>query len=725
MKNGKRIRTAQLRKLPLSTISVALGLALGVPSLVFGADDAQKLDAVTVTGAQDPSGFGAEMATLGPLGSKRLADIPYSVSVISEDVIRNQQASSLTDLLKYLPSTQMEARGGMDVGRPQSRGFQSDVVSNNHLDGMKVVGTTAYPMEMMERLEVINGLTGALYGPANPGGTFNYVQKRPTDQPLRNFTLGYSGKDTISVHADLGGRFGPSGAIGYRFNLLNDEGDGFVKGSHLHRKLASAALDFHVSRDTVVEFNASHYAFDKYGYPGSFSYGTAAQLPDAPDASRPGYGQPFAGMELETNTISAILKHRFNDKWNLTAGVSRQIADRYLATTTNALGNSSNAYQTSVTSNVAGRFIVDSNILSLNGKLRSGTVEHDLLLSATSYEWEIFSARNASRTLLSGAAGSLSNPQVYAPTAEPLKSGPRYFSGSDRSHAFTVGDTITFNPQWSAMLLGSYAKLSGRSYDRNGVRGTDYDKNGMSGTASLTYKPVENLSTYIAYADTLQPGTVVATGNGYLNEGEVLSPYRSKQYELGAKYAMGKLNFGAALFRMERPFAFAGLDNVFRVQGNQRNNGLELTLHGDLNAQWSLFGGVTFLDAKLLDTPLAATADKRMVGVPKVQASILAEYKVPQLSGLTLTGNVRHTGSRAINTQNTAFVDGFNIVDLGARYVTKMMGKQTTWRLAVNNVTNERYWVSIFPGNINGTNAAGSAFIGDPREVRASVTFSF
>ncbi|HCN8915493.1 TPA: TonB-dependent receptor plug domain-containing protein, partial [Escherichia coli] len=105
--------------------------------------------------------------------------------------IENQQAQSVSEMLKYSPSTQMQARGGMDVGRPQSRGMQGSVVANSRLDGLNIVSTTAFPVEMLERMDVLNSLTGALYGPASPAGQFNFVAKRPTEETLRKVTLGY------------------------------------------------------------------------------------------------------------------------------------------------------------------------------------------------------------------------------------------------------------------------------------------------------------------------------------------------------------------------------------------------------------------------------------------------------------------------------------------------------------------------------------------------------
>ena len=659
-------------------------------------------------------------ATVGPLGERPLLDTPMSISVISAELIQNQRASSLTDILKYLPSTQMEARGGMDVGRPQSRGMRGDVVANNHLDGLNIVGTTAYPMEMMERVEVINGLTGALYGPASPAGNFNFIQKRPTEQDLRELTVGYRSRGAITLHGDLGGRLGPDGIVGYRVNLLSEDGESFVRGSDLDRKLAAIALDVRFTPATVLELNASHYKFDKYGLPGAFAYSISQRLPDAPDAARRGYGQPFTGMALETNTASARLRHQFSPDWQLTAAFGRQIADRYLPNATNTLQGNGGDYVTRTNSAVAGRFIVTSNQASLTGKVMTGAIRHDLVFSTIGYDWEIHSAVNSQNYLLGNA--SFANPQVY-PHQDFLDSGPRYFGGHTRVQSFSVGDTIHFDPRWSLMLVGSHGNLKSNSFNASGVRTADYDKSGFSGTAALMFKPRADLTTYLAYADSLQEGAVA--GQDATNRDTVLAPFRSRQYELGTKYAFGAMNAGLALFQIERPFAFTGADNYFREQGKQRNRGVELSVNGDLNPRWSLYGGVTLLDAKLRETGDERTAGRRMVGVPRAQAVLLAEYRLPEVPGLTLSGSIRHTGKRAINTENTADVDSFNLFDLGMRYSHRLLGRPTTWRLALNNVTDERYWAAIFPGNIDGGVAAGSAFIGEARELRLSMSMAF
>lgn len=738
----QRLTPRRLRPLPLS-LPLLFPLALATTTSLAQTEPATtdrsatdrstadrtmtELDPVEVRGQRSASttppsrsGTTADDATLGPLGKRPLLDLPYSISVVPATLIENQQATSLTEVMKYLPSTQMEARGGMDVGRPQSRGMRSDVVANNHLDGLNVVGTTAWPMEMMERVEVVNGLTGALYGPASPAGSFNFVQKRPTREDLRQLTLGYRSRGAWGLHADLGGQIGEAGRVGYRLNLLSEDGESFVKDSDLDRKLAALALDFRLAPSTVLELNASSYRFDKFGLPGSFAYGVDQRLPDAPDASRPGYGQPFTGMALKTHTGSVRLRHDFSADWSLSASFGRQIADRYLATATNSLQGNAGNYTTRTNSGVAGRFVVTSNQASLTGKARTGSIEHDLVFSTIGYDWEIHSAVNSTGYLLGNA--SFDQPQVYPPQAF-VDSGPRYFAGRTRVQAFTVGDTLKFDPRWSLMLVASHATIKSNSFNAAGVRTADYDDSGLSGTAALTYRWQPALSTYLAYADSLQEGAVAGTTTA--NANEILAPHRSRQVEVGAKYALGSLRAGAALFQIRRPFAFTGTDNIFREQGEQRNRGLELTVNGELGQRWALFGGLTVLDARLRNTGDETTTGQRMVGVPRLQAALLAEYSVLEVPGLTVTGSLRHTGKREINTRNTAQVDGFTVIDLGARYSHRLLGRPTTWRLAINNVTDERYWAALFPGNIDGGVAAGSAFIGEPRELRLSATFAF
>lgn len=674
------------------------------------------------------AGFTTAETDLGPLGSKDRLETPYSTTTVTHEMIDNQQAKSVSELLKYSPSTQMQARGGMDVGRPQSRGMQGSVVSNSRLDGLNIVSTTAFPVEMLERLDVLNSLTGALYGPASPAGQFNFVAKRPTEQTLRRVTLGYQSRNAYSGHIDLGGHFDDENKFGYRLNLLDEEGEGNVDDSTLRRKLVSLALDWNISPGTQLQLDASHYEFLQKGYVSGFSYVTGIDLPKAPNPNNKNYTLPTTGNDLTTDTISSHLIHYFDNSWSMTAGVGYQQADRAMRTVSNTLTSNSGTISRSVTdSAAAGRFRVLSNMLTLNGHVDTGSIGHDLAFATSGYVWSIYSAKGSSQRY------SLGTSNYYDPSAmqEPgdgriINSGARYRTSVTSQQSVTIGDTLTFNPRWSAMAYLSQSWLETRSYNNQAAKTDQVNEDGLSPNLALMYKITPSVMAYISYADSLEQGGTAPTGQGVKNEGTTLDPYRSEQYEIGLKADVNGMNLGAALFRLKRPFAYVDPDDmVYKEQGDQLNKGLELTASGNLWQGLNVYSGVTFLDPKLKNTVSEDTSNKRVVGVPKVQSNLLVEYNLPSMPELVYSANLHYTGKRAANNTNSTWAGSYTTLDLGTRYSTRIGNVPATLRLMVNNVTNERYWASIFPGDTDGSGSSASAFAGTAREVRASVTFDF
>ncbi len=674
------------------------------------------------------AGFVTQDINLGPLGDRDWIDTPYSTTTLDHNIIDNQQAKSVSELLKYAPSSQMQARGGMDVGRPQSRGMQGSVVANSRLDGLNMVSTTAFPVEMLERVDIINSLTGALYGPASPAGQFNFVQKRPTEQPLRRVTLGYQSRSAFSGHLDLGGHFDDDNQFGYRLNLLDEEGEGNVDDSTLRRKLAAIALDWNIKPGTTLELNASQYEFVQKGYAGGFSYKPGVNLPDAPDANKNGFGLNTAGMDLITKTVSSRLIHYFSPDWYMTAGVGYQQADRAMRSVTNTIINNDGDISRSITdSSAAGRFRVLSNTVTLNGHVNTGSLGHDIALATTGYKWSIYAAKGASQKYDLGTSNIDDPSAMQEPSDGRIRvDGARYKSSDSSQQSITLGDTVTFNPQWSAMFYLSQSWLETRSYDNSGNKSSQDNQDGLSPAVALMYKLTPAVMTYVSYADSLEQGGTAPLGSGVKNEGQTLSPYRSQQLEVGLKADVGAMNLGAALFRLKRPFAYVDPNDLYyKEEGDQVNNGLELTATGQLYPGLNIYSGITLLDPKLKNTLSASTRDKRVVGVPKVQGNLLVEYSFPSLPDLVYSANVHYTGNRAANDTNTSLADSYTTLDLGVRYRTRIADVPATWRVSVDNVTNEHYWASIFPSDTDGGGGSASAFLGNGREVRASVTFDF
>lgn len=653
-------------------------------------------------------------ASLGPMGQRRLQDTPYAISVVPRDLTEDQQLKSFKDMIRYLPSVQG------DGARPQTRGLQGSVVQNTRLDGLNVVSTTDYPAEQLGGVEVLSGLSGSLYGPANPAGTFNLLSKRPTDYTRNRVTVGLGTGLSWLKAADLSGPFDPEGKVKYRLNLVDEQGHSYAPGSTLRRQLVSLATDFQLSDSSVIETNVSHYNYVAKGLPGKFATASSAvALPSAPDPTRSNLGQNYAGDNNTTDTASVHFKHDFDGNWKLDVGALRQIADRESTGVTNTLTDNAGHYTSSVSSATASRFTLNSYLADLNGSVFTGPVKHDLTFGLSGFDWDNYNPVNGGATTLGSA--SLSAPGNFAEPAYPDFTD-RYHSANASQRSLIVGDTLTFTPQWSLMLSASQNRLTTTNFTKTGDR-TGAQDSGISSAESLMYKPIDDLTLYLTYADSLQQGDAVPTGQGYSNAGQFLAPYRSRMVEAGAKWVVNGVNLSLAAFQIKRPFAYNAGDGVYAVAGQQRNRGIEFMADGNVSRNLRLFGGVTWLDPKLLDTGNASTEGTRIVGLARTSASLLSEYRIDQVPGLAVNLNARYVSARPTDDSNDHWVGHYETFDLGASYSTRLLQRDTVYRLEMTNVGNEHYWTNIVPGGLNGYTGTGqaSATPGLPRMLQASI----
>src|SRR4029079_5111597 len=222
---------------------------------------------VDVTAANSENAYRVDNVEAGgPLGTTPILNLPYTVNVISRQLIDDTQSRNFKEAAKYLPLVMFQEMQGPEVLRPETRGMQGSNMQNDRKDGMGIAVTTPSALEEYEQLEVVTGLGVPLYGPANPSGMFNFVTKRPTEERLGQIELGYEGRSIGTIHTDLGGRVGRNRMFGYRTNLLLADGEGYVDSSQLRRQLAAGAGDVRLTRNTVVEGNFSYYNLFQHGY---------------------------------------------------------------------------------------------------------------------------------------------------------------------------------------------------------------------------------------------------------------------------------------------------------------------------------------------------------------------------------------------------------------------------------------------------------------------------
>jgi iron complex outermembrane receptor protein len=669
--------------------------------------------------------YHTDTASLGPLGNQSILTTPMSMTAVPEDMMVNLQDRTVNDTLRDLPSVQIRDQQGYEVSRPQSRGFMGGIAQNTRLDGLNIVGTTAIPTENLAGIQVLNGLAGALYGPETSAGVFNYILKRPTDTPLARFIEGFDSSGVFTEEADIGGRTGPDGKVGYRLDFAHGQGESYAPGSNVDRTLFSADLDWHLDDQTVVQTDFSHYETNITGLPGSIVYGSgkSTYLPAAVDPTKLGLGQPGAGSDLITDTGLVKVIHNFNDDWSMEVGGLYQNSIRNLYGITNTLTNNAGAYTVTKNFTAVPHFTIGSNTASLNGHFETFGMKNDFTIGTNGFVNQQYSYRNSIVTTL--GTGSLSNPTVLPTKAIP-NTGGQYQSAELTQQAFIIGDTLHLTKQWAVQAVLSTAYMDAESFSTNDkVTGSNTSFGQLSPTVSVIYTPTPKLTAYATYASSEEEGDQAPAGTANVNQ--FMAPYRDTEYEVGVKYAVTDgLLISLDAFHMTRPLALTDpTTNIFQVVGNQRNNGIELFAQGNITRDLSIFGGLTYLNAKLMGTDNPTTNNTWVVGVPNVKTDITLDYHPAFTHGWAFTSTAHYEGARAATDTNSSFAPSYTTVDLGVRYTTPFMGHQVTGRFQVINVTNVFYYSSIADGNIVGIPGANTAYLGTPRTFEASLEFDF
>jgi iron complex outermembrane receptor protein len=748
-----------------------------------------------------------------PFGPTPIVNLPYTINVISRQLIDDTMARNFKEAAKYLPLVSFQEMQGPEIVRPETRGMQGTNMQGDRMDGMGFAVTVPFALEEYEQIEVLSGVGGSMYGPSNPSGTFNFVTKAPTDEPLREAEVEYEGRSVVTGHMDLGGRLGPNKIFGYRINALLGDGTGYVTNSQLRRQLAIGDFDLRPFAHTTVGGNFSYYNLYQHGYPGWFSYnptldptatcttayssGCFSKLPvTAPDPARQGYGQRFLGSNTNNQIGEVRATHDFNPNWHLYLGVLHQISVRNLTTAVNALYDATGDYQSEAENlfqgTIAGRFQVKSDLGYLTGKFNTGGIRHEVVFGSTGYRFATWGPKNS----LPGAFlceldaptvchTNIANPLIAADPGYTPYTGKYslYVTSIIHQQGFNFGDTITLTPRWLLRVAASQDWTWTNNYKESGTypnqvhvgSAGDYMSQGVSPSGSVLYKPTRNQTAYVTFADSIQAPDTAPTSSSTVivaNASQPLPPYRSPEWEIGYKLESRRLNFTADIFRIRRPFADVQETSTTtgyncggtiltsgqicendQIIGQQINHGAEAMLSGNLTQRLRIIGGITALTPILTRTfvllpagnpnvsptcvdaagvaagalvcPSYVTNNKNLVGIPDYKSNILAEYRMPALTGAFFTFDWQHVGRRAVDDRNSYWVPQYNTFDVGGRYSARVFGREATWLLTVNNVSNIHYWSTLGPGSITGQSSADLAHLGEPRLITASMRYEF
>jgi len=645
------------------------------------------------------------ISSVGALGTMKLQDTPYAMSVIPQELIQNIQAQSPDDIYKLNPSTRTIT--------PQVTGFSPNVSIrgfdgyNTAENGLRRAYNHAATMEDKERVEILNGLSGFLYGAATPGGMINFVYKRPTMERLNRVSLGNYGGDQYYLHGDFGGRIDEDGSAGYRLNIVTQNGGTAVDHQSIRRELVSGAIDWQITDKLLLELNAVYNHYLTNGVSAYWYVAPGLQRPSAPDADKL-WNQKWSNDEFHNVKLMTRVNYQLNDAITLRAAYMRDHIDRSASASTYNYPSSATSYTQLALAGDNTSDIFNAGQVFADIHFNTGTVAHKV---TTGYYMnsDLSRGSNYDSGLSNLGPFSLGRPHyVSRPAFAPDTSG-MFTKGKDINENYVIGDLVSFNDAWSALVGVNRSRILSTSYSDPGVRSANssYDQSRTSPATSLIYKPTPWLTSYLSYIEGLESGGRAPSTAS--NQYQTMAPMVSRQQEFGIKATVGQLLLTSAIFEIEKAYQFTDSSNIYRQSGRQNHKGIEFGATGKMTDQWTVMTGLTLLDPTIKQSE---NAGKDPVNVARQMAKIYSEYAMDNIPGLTLTGGLYYTGKQYANEENTDRLPSVVTADIGLRYQTMLSNHPLTLRVNMNNVFDKSYWLNAY-------------YVGAPRTVAFSANMQF
>ncbi|WP_022970982.1 TonB-dependent receptor, partial [Xanthomonas maliensis] len=609
--------------------------------------------------------------------------------------------------------------------------YSLNAANSYRINGLSAVGEQSIALENKQQVQILKGLAGLQSGVNEPAGLIDYRTKRP--ERVRSLTLGTDEQGSRYLATDLGDWFGTERTLGLRVNAAREDIHSYVEHADGYRNFLSLAGDWKPSAQTLLQLDVDYQHRQQRSVPGYALLG-GTDVPQAIDVHRLLGYQPWSRpVEMDSLNTQLRYAHQFNEAWraSVEAARSRATINDFSAFAWGCYGAPSCAGI--VTPNffsAQGEYDIydyrspddtrvhDQVRATLEGRFATGSLQHQLTAGV---DWLRRTVdRYGSVNAFIGSGRIDRDPDVFAPTDVPL--GPKQRRLDSRQRALVLADRIGLDSQWELALGARYLRLDERAFDGDGLLQRRTRKDAVLPQAALLFKPQAQTTLYASYAKSLAAG---GTAPWFADNADtILPPTNAYQLETGAKLELDGLRLGAAVFDIRQAYQFTqpqpdgGL--LYLQQGQLHNRGLELSADGAATAQLRLFASVAAIRARAENTGFAAYQDHQAINVPRLRASLQADYRVAAIDGLALLAGVQYSDRKFADRLGNTSVPAYAVANLGARYATAVGGLATTWRLSVDNLFDRRYWRDA--GEYLGD---AYLFPGAPRTARLTVQVDF
>jgi catecholate siderophore receptor len=681
-----------------------------------------ELDAISVTTVRksDTSpvkGYNAKKSSASTKTDTLLINTPQAVTVIPQEVIKDQSILSIADTIRYVPGvTASNGEGNRDA--IVFRGNQS--TSDLFIDGMRDDVQVYRDLYNTDRVEVLKGPNGMIFGRGGAGGVLNRVTKKAGWDAVKDVSLVYGAWNQKRVAGDYG--TGLTDDVAFRVNAVYEDADSYRDGVHLERFGITPTVTISPDENTNIYLTPEYFKDKRIGDRGVPSAANASGENRRPfnisDEDQFFGNAALSPNESETVAFNAIIEHTF--------------ANKVKVKNNTRFANYNKFYQ-----NIYANSPVSGGQLSLAGysdetdrlnlinqtditiPFTTGQLKHNFLVGAEFMEQDNHNAR-------------LTMPSVNnVPASNPITTGSFNTLARDQdtdisSKAVYVQNQIEITQQWQ-VIAGLRRDIFETDY-RNNISNLNVDITDAfwSPRAGVIFKPTENTSIYTSYSLSYAPraGDQLLGFRNNENNPELFEPEKFINKEVGIKWDIDRnLSFTAAAYILERENLIANdpnqAGNSVLIDG-QETKGLELSLAGNVTDKWSVIASYTYQDGEITKdqgSPGNISIEKgsELAETPDHSYALWNKYQLNNIWAVAL-GVVGRSEMYAAIPQvgDSTILPGYTRYDAA---IFAKLNDKATLQFNVENLTNKAYALNSHNNN--------NILPGAPLSGRVTLNYSF
>jgi catecholate siderophore receptor len=721
----------KVSKLKLAIHSVLIGTSaiLMVNPLIASAEPNSEITlevvdvvAPALSDTRPVKGYNAKRSSASTKTDTELRDVPQAISVITQDQIKDQSVQSIAEAVRYVPGVQA-AQG---EGNRDALIFRGNATTGDFfLDGVRDDVQTYRDVYNTDRVEVLKGPNGMIFGRGGAGGAINRVSKEARWDPISEVTASYGAYDQRRVQADFGQAINDE--VAFRINAVHENSNSYRDGVELKRYGVTPTITVKPTDKTKITLGVEYFKDEHTSDRGVPSMNGAGNSTLKNRPYKIGDTDQFFGNaalspnETETKALNAMIEHAFDSGLTVRNRLRYADYDKFYQNVfaRNSVTNADTVQFGAYRDETDRKNLINQTDLMFD--IKTGAIEHKMLLGMELANQETYGKRYQPTVGSTNIATvvSASDPFISAASFAALATNVK--SNVDVA-AFYLQDQILLTQKWQAIVGLRHDKFATDHTNKLTNQDINVSDSFISPRAGLIFKPVQAVSLYGNYSISYVPRagdqltSLTVTNSSF-------DPEKFINYEVGAKWdANPNLSFTAAVYKLEREKVAATdpADNTRTILiDGQETKGIELSVSGNITDKWSIFGGYAYQDGEITKQQgagaTAILAGTALAQTPDHTFSLWNRYNINDTWGVALGVITRSDMYAQLPSSSVS-----TILPGYTRFDAAVYGKfSEKLRLQVNleNLTNKEY--ALYAHNNNNITP------GSPITGRATMIYNF